>query len=112
MYTSEQVLNGIVKYIDNEVLSKLDTKGKIFLGTGITIAMKNSSEVLNRIQNNEIVKSLGIVDENGQFDIELVAENLKENASKYGKMQFNVPIIGTLTFTPDDVDKIKDYIIS
>lgn len=112
MYTSEQVLNGIVKYIDNEVLTKLDTKGKIFLGTGITIAMKNSSEVLSRVQNNEIVKTLGIVDENGQFDVELVAEHLKANASKYGKLQFNVPVVGTLTFTPEDVDRIKEYIIS
>lgn len=110
MYTSEQVLNGVVKYIDNEVLTKLDTKGKIFLGTGITIALKNSQNLLQKIQNNEIVKALGIVDESGQYDIDLLAEHLKANAQKYGKLQFNVPVVGTLTFSAEDVDRIKEYI--
>lgn len=110
MYTAEQVLNGIIKYADNEVLSKLDTKGKIFLGTGITIAMQNASTILKQIPQNDIVKMLGIVDDGGQYDVDLVATHLKENAKKYGKIQFNIPVVGTLTFTPEDVDKLKDYI--
>lgn len=110
MYTSEQVLNGLIKYIDNEVLAKLELKGKILLGTGITIAMRNANTFLQNIPNNDLVKMLGVVDENGMYDVDTVSESLKANMQKYGKMQFEIPVVGKLSFLPEDVDLLKSYI--
>lgn len=110
MYTAEQVLNGLVMYADKEIMPKLDTKGKIIMGTGIGIAVENAANILKSVPENEIVKMLGVVDETGQYDVDLVAKHLKNSANKYGKLQINVPFVGLLTFSPEDVDTLKKYI--
>lgn len=110
MYTAEQVLQGLINYVDKEVLAKLDTKGKIVLGTGITIAMQNASTLLKNIPENDIVKMLGVVDENGMYDVEKIAVALKANVEKFGKLQFDVPLVGKLAFVPEDVTLLTQYI--
>lgn len=110
MYTAEQVLDGFIKYVDNEVLEKMDLKGKILLGTGISLMMKNASGILQRVPESEWARMIGITDENGMYDVDTVADSLKSTMEKYGKLQLDIPVVGRLSFLPEDVTLLKQYI--
>ncbi len=108
LYTREQIINGIFLYIDNEVMPKLSTLNKIMIGTGAALAMKNSERLIDEMLT--IGKSLGVVSDEGLIDADKVATELKNNAEKYGNVQFVIPFGGTVTFKPDDVDILRRYI--
>lgn len=107
--TAEQMLNGLVQYADREVLNNLPTTGKWILGTGIGIAMARANEIVIELKDNSIVKAMGIVDEAGMFDEDLIIQHMKESARRYGKMEIQIPLVGKLTFDETDIDSLKNY---
>lgn len=109
-YSAEQVINGLISYADNEVMGKLPTTGKWFMGTGIALASNKVSNVVDAMIDNTIVKMLGIVDEDRNIDVDTLISAMKESAEKYGKLTVNVPLVGNLTFSSDDVERLKNYI--
>lgn len=107
---SNKLINGIVNYADNEVISSLPTVGKWLLGTGIGITTTKVDDIVKSLNNNAIAKTLGIVDDNGLFDLDLIVENMKNSANRYGKMTIQVPLVGALTFSEADIDSLRNYI--
>lgn len=107
---ASKLINGIIEYADREVINSLPVAGKWLLGAGVGIMSSRVNEVINSINDNPIAKAMGIVDENGMFDLDLIADNLKQSANKYGKMTIQVPLVGRLTFSEGDVDSLRNYI--
>ena len=110
MYNANQVINGLIKYADSEVMTKLPVSGKWIMGTAINLASDKINNVVETLANNSAAKMLGIVDENGNIDADALIEAMRASAEKYGKMTIEVPIIGKLTFSSADVDMLKTYI--
>lgn len=109
MYEYSKVLNGITKYIDTEIVDKIEGWQKWVIGSGIGIALSNSTNLFNQLKDNEIVKMLGIINEENKIDIEKIYKEFKNQAKK-GSISFDVPLVGTLTLNEQDVDKIYDFI--
>ena len=109
MYEYNKVLNGITKYIDTEIVDKIEGWQKWVIGSGIGIALSNSTNLFNQLKDNEIVKMLGIINEENKIDIEKIYKEFKNQAKK-GSISFEVPLVGTLTLNEQDVDKIYDFI--
>lgn len=109
MYEYSKVLNGITKYIDTEIVDKIEGWQKWVIGSGIGIALSNSTNLFNQLKDNEIVKMLGIINEENKIDIEKIYKEFKNQAKK-GSVSFEVPLVGTLTLNEQDVDKIYDFI--
>lgn len=110
LYTKEQVMNGIISYIDNEIMPHMPTLNKIVIGTGMVLAIKNSETILNNAINT-YGKILGVVNGEGLIDVDTLADALRENAKKYGSVQINLPMASTITFKSDDIDILRRYII-
>lgn len=110
LFTSEQVMNGLIQYMENEIVSKMPTVGKIIVGTGIGLALKNQSDFLNNLRNNQVLKMIGAVNEEGLFDVDTIAECAKQSSEKYGNVVINIPYMGDITLTSKDIDLLKRYI--
>lgn len=110
MVNKEQFKNGFLKYIDSEIIPRLPTTGKWGIGTAIILATSNYDSIYERLVNNEIVRTLGIVNDDKCIDLDRLADAMKVSASKYGKMQISVPIVGTMYFSSEDVDKLRNCI--
>ena len=106
LYTKEQFINGMITYIDNEVIAKLPTSGKVLAGAAVTLAMKGP--LLNNASS--IGEKLGVVNGDGLIDADSLAECLRDSMQKYGVIQLNYPLIGQLTFTTEDIDLARRYI--
>ena len=110
IYTSDQVLNGIVQYIDNEILSKMPTAGKVVAGAVVSMALKNSSTVIEQLKNNQMLKAIGAITSDGLIDVDSIAECIKQSAEKYGDVIIQIPFMGNLTLKANDVDLLRRYI--
>lgn len=105
------IQKGIAAYLDNELMPNLPANGfeKVLAGTAISLAIRKSGAIVEGYKDNKIVKMLGIMDENGNVDVGILAEELKKNIPIDG-FKVELPMIGGLTFHKDDVDKLHDYI--
>lgn len=105
MYEYNQVINGIAKYIDEEIISQIDGWKKWVIGSGVGIALSDGTEIFNNIKNNDLVKMLGIVDKDDKINVDKIYKELKKQ-SKKSSITFNVPMIGVMTLTEQDVEKL------
>lgn len=111
MVTIKQIEQGVAAYLDAELMPQLPANGvqKVIAGTAMSILIKRSGEIIESYKDNQFVKMLGIMDSDGNIDVDTLAEELKKNMPKDG-MKVDVPIIGELTFKENDVDKLYEYI--
>jgi len=52
MINQEQLVNGIIRYMDAEVMSVLPISGKWIAGTAVALASTKAGTVLNGLMNN------------------------------------------------------------
>lgn len=53
---------------------------------------------------------MGVVDEEGNVDIDAVRDAVKEQMANVG-MKIDIPLIGVVTFQQNDVDKAYEYVM-
>lgn len=110
MVTMTQIQNGLAKYIDSEIVASMPGWQKWVFGAAAAIALENLPATINRWKDHELVKMLGVIDENGNIDMPKVYQGIKRQSAK-GPVSFDVPGMGTLTLHDADVDKIYNMIM-
>lgn len=111
MNTVKQIEAGLAEFLDSELMPKLPDGGiqRVITGTAMGLLVKQSGNIIAEYGEHPFVKMLGIVDDKGDWDLETLKEELKKQFPKNG-VDVDVPMVGTLTFKTEDVDKIYDYI--
>ena len=110
MKTADEIVNGLFRYVDAEVMPRLDTKSKIIVGTLLGMSRQKAEVLSEELTTNSTAQLIGAVDDDGMIDDDLILEHLKKASDKYGKMEFQIPLAGTIAFDGDDVNDIKFYI--
>jgi hypothetical protein len=109
MYDYNKVINGIAKYIDTEIVDKILGWKKWVVGSGLGIALSNSTNVFNQLKNNEFVKMLNIIDKDNKIDVDKIYKELKKQAKK-SSITFEVPMVGSITLNEQDIEKLYELI--
>ena len=109
MVHKNNIIPGLSKFIDNDILSQYPpTSMKRIIGAGAAaLFLKNNQ---NKIHS--LLDALGIMSDDNMIDIESARDILKSEISKVGFMRITFPVIGDVDFTPDDIDKLYRYMIS
>lgn len=117
MESYNSVKNGIVKFLDNEFISKMPNNNKmakVLIGVGIGIAIERADNIAKELMNNKMLLSMGIVDSKGNIDVDILVKHLKNQMGNEA-ITFTVPMlskfVGDVTITKDDVDKLYEYIL-
>ena len=111
MVAISKIEQGIAAYLDSELMPQLPNTGieKVLAGTAMSLAIRRSGKILDGYKNNKAVQMLGLMDAEGNVDVDVLAEELKKNIPAEG-VKIDVPIIGAMTFHKEDVDKLHEYI--
>ena len=72
---------------------------------------KKSDSLLNDLTKNPLVKSLGIIDKDGNVDIETIYAELQKQASKTPAI-IPIPMIGEIRLTSEDVESLYRHILN
>jgi hypothetical protein len=110
MVEFEKVIDGIVKYIDVELLPKMNSLQDFTARVLIGRIINNTETLKNTLVNNGYIRTFGIVDSDGLIDVEGLAEDIKKEISRKGEISLEIPLIGKLTFVPTDVDVLHRMI--
>ena len=105
-----RVLDGAAKYIDEFVLPGMNDWQEVTARIAIGRVFKNRETLQTYIINNGYIRSFALVDDAGNVDIDQLAEDLKREITRKGKLEVDLKIFGKMRFTADDVDRLHQYI--
>lgn len=106
----EAVLDGAAKYMDKELYSKMNDWQEVLARMTVGQIFENRAAVKESFINNGLIRTFGIIDENGDVEITRLASSLRTEIQRKEKLSFKVPMFGTLTFRPSDVDILYEII--
>ena len=106
MVNTIKVQNGIIRYIDTEIISKVDGWQKWALGAFASLKLQQMPLLIENIKK----MFPDVIDKDNLIDIDMLHQEFAKQADK-SAVTFEVPLIGALTLTRADVDKIYRCIL-
>ena len=107
----ENVLDGINRYIDREIYSNLSDVQELVARVVMGRINQNSEAIKQSLMSNGFVKTLCIIDSDGMVDVERLLQDVRREMERQGSVQVEVPMIGKLTFKPEDADVLREEIM-
>lgn len=111
MVDFDTTLDGVTKYINTYICKDLNDWQDVIVHMAIGRIYNNKSAIKQMMINNGYVRALGVVDKNCNIDVENLLVELKAEVERKQKVSVSVPLIGTMTFKPADVDTLKNIIL-
>lgn len=109
MVTKEQFINGIQRYIDEELISKISGLSKWALALGLGAYLPQVNKMLD--DNHSMLVGAGYMQEDGMICIDKVYNDALQIARKTGSVTQHIPLIGDVTFTETDLTSMYHHIL-
>ena len=100
----EKTIEGLSKYISNEIYPNLNTTQEFAARVFIGRILNNTENIKNAFISNGFIKTFGVIDSEGYVDIHGIARDIKRELERAEKVTFTIPWFGNMTFKPTDVD--------
>ena len=102
----ERVLDGVVRYINREMYVGMNDLQEVVARMAVGRVINNRATIKKALIDNPVIRTFGVISEDGMVDVDVLAAELKEQVIAKGKVQIAIPFIGKFTFVPEDIDKI------
>ena len=102
----EKVIYGINKYLDREMYKNMADWQEVLARIAVGRMIGDTDALKETLMRNSFVKTFAIMDVDGNVDVDGLMRDLKEQISHKGKISITFPLIGTFTFTAEDVDEL------
>ena len=110
MVSIDRIQRGASRYIDTELLPKVEGKEKWFL-TGIaSLYLAKLPNIVQQAKANPAIKLAGIISEDNLIDLESLINSVRP-AARQSPAIINIPFGGTLRLTETDLDTLYNYIM-
>lgn len=115
MVSITQVERGLGRWVDNEVISKMPSGGQYDMAKKIAVSassvyiIRKGMTVLTSLRGG-LLGTLGLIDGNGNVDIDGVREAVAEKMPDEG-IKVTIPILNEVTFYKADIDSMYRYIV-
>ena len=106
----KEVIRGIVKFIDDDLLPKMHGLNRWLFGTGAGIMASKSEKLFEEFKHKPLIKTLDLINDEGMVDVVCVYKELLRQAD-HGPVNIEVPMLGTITLDKSDVEKMYRYIM-
>ena len=109
MYHYKNVIDGLVAFVDNELVPKMTGLNKWLFGTGAGIVASKGEHVFNALKHNEILHTLDLIKDD-KVNVECIYKELLRQAEK-GGIEIEIPMVGVIKLDHSDVEKMYRYIL-
>ena len=106
----EQVLDGIMRYLNREILAKMSSWQEVIARAVVGRFVENTDALKRSLINNGFVKTMGIIDYQGNVDVDGLLSGLKRELEKKGSVEVQIPMVGRIVFKPEDLDALRNDI--
>lgn len=105
-YQFEKVIDGMVTYINDEMFMGMNDWQEMTARILVARVVNNQEAIKKTLIDNGFIRTFGIIDSEGMVDVCGLANDIKQEIVKKGKMTFTLPMFGKISFLPSDVDKL------
>lgn len=113
----QQIINGTIKYINEEVINKITDKPlKIAMAVGVSMINKKP-EIINAFFDDDKVAKILNKKDDGTYDIGEITEMIEKTLAQYGDFPVTIPAVKfisptekTLNFSASDIRRLREYI--
>lgn len=106
-----KVMNAVAKYVDTDLVPKLDGWQKWIFGAGVGLLMSGLPSKVDELRKMPIISFMGVIDDKGMVDVERLFNELMKQARKSSiTVDLSKMMLPTLTLDHTDVEKIYRYI--
>lgn len=111
MVTLQQIQRGLCRYVDTELLPKMNGLKKIGLGAYMALAANNLTTLAANYLDHPAIKILELSDAQGNIDIDKAYNAVIPMFDNGAKHSVDIPVIGSIILDRSDVDKLHRYIV-
>ena len=115
--SKEQIVNGIVSYVESEVIPLIDDKATQVIASIAIKSVKANKKLSDSIFGSQIIKNALREDEDGMFEIGEMFGLIQESVKELGPFPITIPPIpiispheSTFNFDESDIAEIKKCI--
>lgn len=92
-------------YAERELLPHLKGFKKVGFASYISLAAPHARDTVEKYMEHPAVRMIGVIDESGEIDIDILAETLRNNME--GRIALEIPMIGKFMICREDIDKLR-----
>lgn len=107
----EHVVEGINRYLDREIYVNLNSMQEFVARLFVGRINQNIETIKIGLMNNGFARTMNLVDSDGMVDVDQLLQDIRREIERQGSIQFEIPMIGKLTFKADDVDVLYNKIM-
>ena len=110
MVTVEQIKAGLGDYLQANIMPRLDNKRQFVLGMAYGMGASKIDALIAEAGKNQIVKVMGLIDENGRVDIDALYNAAIAQMQAQQQLQIDIPLMGAFTFDEADLRELRECI--
>ena len=103
----EKTIDGVARYLDRELYAGLNEWQEMIARITVSRVLSNREKIKTAVMENPFLQTFAIVDASGEVDVETLLQEIKSYIINKGKLTVSIPMMGTFTFKPEDVDKLR-----
>lgn len=103
--TYHTVKEGVLEYVHHEIINKAQGTNKFLLCTGLALITPKLDEMYQQYKEHTLIKSLGIIQDNDNIDVDKLYSAMKQAINNVGKFEF----MGII-FDNNDIDSLYSHI--
>lgn len=111
MVSFENVLAGIVKYLDQNIYAGMNDWQEVLARIAVSRVIESAENVKASLVKNNILKTFCVVDSEGNIDVERIAADLKREIDQKNSICVTIPVFGKYKFSSSDVNELTGYIM-
>lgn len=105
-----RILDGAAEYIEKNIMPNMNDWQEIAARIAIGRVFDNRDAIKESLINNGYIRTFALIDENGNVDIDRLAQEIKREIEKKGRIEVNLKLFGKLKFDAADVDALHRMI--
>lgn len=110
MITCEQIKAGIGDWLSVKIMPRLDGKRQFVLGMAYGLCAGRLDALIDEAGKNQIVKAMGLIDENGRVDIDALYNAAIAQMQAQQCLEIDIPMMGAFTFDENDLRDLRESI--
>lgn len=107
MVSKERFVNGVLRYIEREVLPHLPEMKAMAVAGVVALYAKRTPQLFEKMEAMPIIKLSGVFDD-GKIDEDALYNAFAPQVRK--PLEFDIPFVGKLSFDRTEIDKLLNYI--
>lgn len=112
MVSINQINAGLGDYIEAVMLPRMDSKRKFVTGIAYILIASKMDQIISAISALPAIKMLGIIDADGNVDIDSLYKAAKAQIERQGELEISIKMLGDFKFRADDIDELYRYILN